>query len=61
MRGTVRNMSRKLDESYDIVPYKWRTMRAGKSEFAVIGAESLTIGLHRTLGTRGNFNEVARY
>jgi hypothetical protein len=36
-------------------------MRTGKPDFALIEAESLTIGLHRTLGTRGNFNEVARY
>ncbi len=38
-----------------------RRIRAEKPEFTVIEAELLTIGIQRTLGTRGNFNEVARY
>ncbi len=35
-------------------------MRAGKPDFTLIEAEVLTIGMHRTLGTRGNFNVCCR-
>ena len=38
-----------------------RKMRTGKPDFYLIEAESLTIEMEVTSGTRGNFNEVARY
>ncbi len=36
-------------------------MRVKKSDFAFIEAEVLTIGIQRTLGTRGHFDLVSRY
>ncbi|MCP4398821.1 MAG: hypothetical protein GY801_16175 [bacterium] len=36
-------------------------MRVKNPDFAFIEAEVLTIGIQRTLGTRGNFGLVSRY
>ena len=50
----------KLDNSQDIVQNE--AIRENKIDnFAIIEAESLTIKMEVSLGTRGNFSKVARF
>ncbi len=58
LRDTFKKMSRKLNRLKDIGQHESRIMRTGKSEFNLIGADSLTIEMQGTSGTRGNFNTV---
>ncbi len=54
----LKNMSQQRDRLEDSGQHESRKMRTGKSEFNFIEADSLTIEMQGTSGTRGNFNTV---